>query len=506
MFNPDLNSMDYRYIGLIAGLVVVCFICCTGCVSETAAPANLTFYTEQYPPTNFKENGTLKGIAVDLLVEMTGRMGSPVKPSAIHFVPWSEGYREALNRNNVVLFSTVRLPERENLFKWVGPISNTHKVIFARSGSVISVQGPGDLAGYRIGVVTDDSATGELAALGIRPDQLISDPDPAVILEMLLDKKIDLFAYGKDPGEYLARNKTGSTSAIKVVYQLDEYQLYYAFNNKTPDAVVQQYQQSLDALKKEIGPDGVSTYERIAGRYESPAAFLSLTYLTEEFPPLNYKEDGNLNGVAVDLLAAIFKNNGAKLTNDTIEMVVWKDGYARALNNTGTVLFSTARNPSRENLFKWAGPSVSSDNVLIADKARNLSIHDAADLNGLVIGVMTDTSSVPVLESLGVKKENMVIRHSATDLIQMLDNGSIDAWATGNMSGMLLIAKHSSRPRSFVPVYTLTSNNYYYAFSRDTPNTTVVAFQKALDDVKNNPGENGVTEYQRILNRYMDIG
>ncbi|MDO9325516.1 MAG: transporter substrate-binding domain-containing protein [Methanoregula sp.] len=497
--------MDYRYLVFIAGLIV-CFICCTGCVSETAAPANLTFYTEQYPPANFGENGTLKGVAVDLLVEMTGRMGTPVKPSAIHIVPWSEGYRETLGRNNVVLFSMARLPEREHLFKWAGPIMTGHKVLFARSGSGISVHGPADLAGYRIGVVTDDSATGELAALGIKADQLITDPDPAVVLQMLLDNKIDLFAYGKDAGEYLARNKTGGIPAIKVVYPLDEFELYYAFNNKTPDAVVEKYQQSLDALKKEIGPDGVSTYERIVGRYESPVAFLSLTYLTEEFPPLNYKEDGQLRGVSVDLLAAIFKNNGATLTNDTIEMVVWKDGYARAQNTTGTVLFSTARTPSREKLFKWAGPSATSENVLIADRARNLSIHDAADLDALVIGVMTDTSSLPALESLGVKKENLVIRHSATDLIQMLDNGSIDAWATGNMSGRHLISKHSSRSGSFVPVYTLASNNYYYAFNRDTPNTTVVAFQKALEDVKTNPGENGVTGYQRILNRYMDTG
>ena len=497
--------MNYRSLVFIAGLIV-CFIGCTGCVSETAAPADLTFYTEQYPPGNYVENGTLKGVAVDLLVEMTGRMGTPVKPSEIHVVPWSEGYRETLNKNNTVLFSTVRRPERENLFKWVGPISTTHKVLFARSGSGILVQGPGDLAGYRIGVVTDDSAAAQLAALGIKPDQMIADPDPAVLLDMLLDNRIDLFAYGQEAGEYLARNKTDSTPAIKIVYPLDEYEHYYAFNNKTPDAVVEKYQQSLDALKKEIGPDGVSTYERIAGRYESPAAFLSLTYLTEEFPPLNYGEDGKLKGVSVDLLAAIFEKNGAKLTSDTIEMVVWKDGYARALNTSGTVLFSMARNPSRENLFKWAGPSASSDNVLIADRARNLSIQGAADLDGLVIGVMTDTSSLPVLESLGVKKENLVIRNSATDLIQMLDNGSIDAWATGNLSGQRLISKQSSRPRSFVPVYTLTSNNYYYAFSRDTPNTTVVNFQKALDDVKNNPGESGVTEYQRILNRYMDTG
>ncbi|HUT38577.1 MAG TPA: transporter substrate-binding domain-containing protein [Methanoregula sp.] len=259
--------MDYRCTALIAGLFVVLFMCCAGCVSETATPAGHTYYTEQYPPYNYEENGTLKGIAVDLLVEMTGRMGSPVKADAIRLVPWTEGYREALAGNNVVIFSTVRLPERENLFKWAGPIVTERKVLFARSESKILIERPGDLAGYRIGVVTDDAAIGELAALGINPESLIADPDPSVVLGMLLDGKIDLFAYGKDAGEYLVRDRTGGITATQNVYQLGAYDLYYAFNNKTPDAVVQEYQQSLDTLKKETGPDGFSTYERIVGRY-----------------------------------------------------------------------------------------------------------------------------------------------------------------------------------------------------------------------------------------------
>lgn len=59
---------------------------------------------------------------------------------AIRFVPWSEGYRQALTGPDTVLFSTVRLPERENTFLWAGPITSEAKVLFASRTSGITVQ------------------------------------------------------------------------------------------------------------------------------------------------------------------------------------------------------------------------------------------------------------------------------------------------------------------------------------------------------------------------------
>lgn len=80
--------MNYRYIVLIFGLITVSLLC-AGCVSETPVkvPAALTYYTEQYPPYNYEDNGTLKGIAVDLLIDLTGRMGSTVTGDQIIIAP-----------------------------------------------------------------------------------------------------------------------------------------------------------------------------------------------------------------------------------------------------------------------------------------------------------------------------------------------------------------------------------------------------------------------------------
>ena len=68
----------------------------------------------------------MQGISVDLLEAVTERMGQTVSRKEVRVEPWADGYRAALEGNGTVLFSTARTPERENLFKWAGPIV-THR-------------------------------------------------------------------------------------------------------------------------------------------------------------------------------------------------------------------------------------------------------------------------------------------------------------------------------------------------------------------------------------------
>ena len=83
------------------------------------------------------ENGTLKGLSVDLLKAITARTGSEVNPGDVHLVSWTEGYQTVLTRNNTVLFTTVRLPEREQSFKWAGPVYTYTNVLFAPARGIV---------------------------------------------------------------------------------------------------------------------------------------------------------------------------------------------------------------------------------------------------------------------------------------------------------------------------------------------------------------------------------
>ncbi|HDS44821.1 MAG TPA: transporter substrate-binding domain-containing protein [Methanomicrobia archaeon] len=495
-------------IALVIGVLMFVLIAITGsgCLStREPTPTDLTYLTEQYPPFNYEKDGQLQGIAVELLEAITATMGNGITEDAIRLTPWTGGYQTALNQTNTVLFSTARLPERETSFKWVGPIYTGQKVLFARRDREISINHPADLAGYTIGVITDDAAIPQLLALGVTSDQLLADPDPVVIMTKLEQGELDLWCYGEEAGNYIAEEQTGRYGYFKVVYTLQEYKLYYAFNRETPDTVIESFQEALDRVKAREDAGGLSQYERIVARYIPASGLGKYTYLTEEFPPLNYKEGGELKGVAVDLLYAIFMRLNVGLTRADVRFVPWSEAYQAGRGNNTTVVFSMARVPEREELFRWAGPFVKGDIVLFAPRSRNITIATAADLKNYRIGAIANTSSIPLLLALGVAEEQLVLNDSAAVLIAQLERGEFDLWSTGEFSGRYLITKYAAQPDDLERVYTLHTNEYYFAFSRDTSDTLVTAFQQALEDIRLEKDAQGVSEYERILYRYLEV-
>jgi polar amino acid transport system substrate-binding protein len=493
-------------LGIIGGVIVIGLVISALLLARTPGPEDLTFMTETYPPFNYQEGGQLQGISVELLEAMTESMDVQVSDEQIQLLSWTEGYQTALTQKNTVLFSTVRLPEREAAFKWVGPIYTEEKVLFAMRDREITITQPEDLKGYKIGVITDDAAISELLALGVAREQLVADEDPGVIIRKLENGELDLWCYGEAVGNYLTAEQTGKYGFFKVVYTLQKYDLYYAFNKDTPDAVVDSFQQALDTVKEQRDAEGLSAYDRILARYLPSIGLRYYTYLTEEFPPLNYEtEEGQLQGVAVDLLDTVFERLNVGLTREDVRLVTWPEAYQAVLTRNRTVVFSMARLDEREELFKWAGPFVSGDNMLFALKSRNITITSPEDLQKYRIGVITNTSSIPILLGLGVEHDQLVLGETAAVLIEALEQGEIDLWATGKLSGNYLIQERATRPNGFESVYVVHTNEYYYAFSRETPDALVTAFQQALEAIQEEKDAQGISEYERILYRYIGV-
>jgi polar amino acid transport system substrate-binding protein len=269
-----LPSARYT-VYILAAVIVGACVLVAGCVSEPfshavpAAPAGeeLTFYTEQFPPYNYEENGTLKGLSVDLLEEISVKTGMTMTRGQIHLVPWTEGYQAALSRNNTVLFSTGRIPERENFFKWAGPIHTYSTVLFARPDRHITITKPEDLKGYRIGVIRDAVGVKQLIGKGVNESQLVTETNASILIAKLAGNEIDLWAYPEPTGRYLTRQQTGDPYAFEVVYTLPSLELWYAFNRNVPDLTVQSFQQALDELRTGKDAAGNTTYERITARY-----------------------------------------------------------------------------------------------------------------------------------------------------------------------------------------------------------------------------------------------
>ncbi|PWR71856.1 substrate-binding periplasmic protein [Methanospirillum stamsii] len=483
--NPHLYRM-----GIIL-IVSIIFISGISLAENTYEPVNerqslekLTFYTEHLPPYNYEENGSVKGLSIDLLEAITLRMGHQIPRKNVQIVPWETGYQSALTENNSVIFSTGRIPSRESLFRWAGPISVERDVLFANADAALTITTLGDVKGLRVGVTPGHAGTQVLLDAGVSEDQIVTDANVSELIRKLQADEIDLWCYPELTGRHYAEKETGNYYAFKVVFPLEDMGIYYAFSRDVPESTVQVFQNVLDTLKEEKDETGITTYERILERYIPAVGLSHLQYLTEEWAPYNYLEDGIPAGISVDILEKVFKSIGVNKTREDIRIVPLSEGFRQAQEENGTVLFSIAKSPEREPLYQWAGPFTTGKFVLFAPEQKNISITNPQDLAGYRIGTVQGTIENTLLTNIGAEKEQIETGLVPGDLIRMLEEEQIDLWATGDETGKYEMKKEGLDPQKYEAVYTLSEDDFYFIFSKDVPDSLVQAFNQTLMSIR----------------------
>ena len=273
-------------LAIFFAIVLTTTTSCTA-ADQTISAKDLTYITEQYPPYNFQENGKLQGISVDLLEKVWDRMGLNLNRSIIQILPWSEGYERTLSDNNTVLFTTFKVPEREKLFKWAGPIASGRDALLSKKDKNITIASAADLKKYKIGGIADDIAVQRLLNDGIKKDEIILENTSTPIIEMLKNGTIDAWAYNDLAGIWLLQQSGANASDYKIAYVLAQGEGYYAFNKEVPDALVQSFQEAMDYIKSNNESSGESDYERILSRYIPQTYFASIDNQNEAKAFLN---------------------------------------------------------------------------------------------------------------------------------------------------------------------------------------------------------------------------
>ncbi|WP_053181180.1 substrate-binding periplasmic protein [Pseudomonas thivervalensis] len=222
-----------------------------------AADTSLVLLTENFPPYNMAKNGknfaqdeNIQGIAVDIVREMFKR--ADISYSLTLRFPWERIYKLALENPGYGVFVMARLPEREKLFKWVGPIGPDDWIMLAKADSKIALDSLEQARQYKIGAYKGDAIAETLAKQGLKPIVVLRDQDNA---KKLVNGQIDLWATGDPAGRYLARQD--GVNDLKIVLRFNSAELYLALNKDVPDDVVVRLQKALDELRKEGEVDAI---------------------------------------------------------------------------------------------------------------------------------------------------------------------------------------------------------------------------------------------------------
>jgi len=247
-------------------------------VPGTVPPADsrLRIITEVYPPYNFVDrNNNVTGQSTELVEAILEKTGTQAD---IEVMPLSEGLALAQKGPKVAIYSLNRTPQREELFKWVGPIGHYEQAFYASKGSTIEVNKLEDAKNVnKIGVYKGDAGAQFLASQGFTNlDESLTDTEA---LEKLVDGKVQLWLGNKEGLAITAAqagvNPDDLVMLPTVVIRAD---LYIAFSKDIPDSTVQAWQSALDTLKQERDIDDKTVYEKIQAKYSDPGYIESLLH------------------------------------------------------------------------------------------------------------------------------------------------------------------------------------------------------------------------------------
>ncbi len=247
---------------------------CTPSVTAPVPEGKLRIITEVYPPFNFVDsNKNVTGQSTEVVQAILQKLGIQ---AAIEVMPLADGLTLTQKGPNVAIFSLNRTPQREDLFKWVGPIGRYAQAFYTLKGSTITLGKLEDAKKVeRIGVYKGDAGGQFLAAQGFT--NLDESQNDVEALKKLVDGNVDLWlgnTQGLEISAYEAGINTEDLVALPTV--AINADLYIAFSKDVSDSTVAAWQNALDSLKKEKDLDDKTVYEKIQAKYADPAYIRSL--------------------------------------------------------------------------------------------------------------------------------------------------------------------------------------------------------------------------------------
>lgn len=215
--------------------------------SLAAVAADLKAYTEDWPPYNYEENATVRGISTEVL---RAACSAAKLDCSVELVPWARAYKTAQTQPGTLAYTTARKPSREHEFAWVGPILPRTTWVYVRNTLPANDTADPDWATLRFGVVRGEAAAQDLLARGVPADNLIELATNHDVIRLLQSGSIDAMVE-TEVGMLWSLRKLGvaANTVRKSAKLTDEGAYYFALHPGTDARIVARLQSALDKLQ-----------------------------------------------------------------------------------------------------------------------------------------------------------------------------------------------------------------------------------------------------------------
>lgn len=212
---------------------------------EEPSKVSINLYTEHFPPFNFlSKDGELSGISTEILRELFKRANLDFNWK---LGEWKSYFEKTLKFKDAGLFSMNRAPERESLFKWVGPLCSNEWVLYGKKDVVYRIQYLKEIKGLKIGVAKDSLLATYLKKEGI---EIIEEKDQPTLARKFKNGEIDLWAAGKYSASYYLKMLNDSNFQRVFVVKRNQF-LYLALNLGFEDSLIDQLNLELRKMNRE---------------------------------------------------------------------------------------------------------------------------------------------------------------------------------------------------------------------------------------------------------------
>jgi polar amino acid transport system substrate-binding protein len=220
--------------------------------------------TESLPPYSYQDGDVVKGMSTEVVQAVLHEVGIQAD---IHVYSWTRAYLLALTKPNVLIYSISRIPEREELFQWIGEVAPQGSYLFKlASRRDIQLNTLDDAKAYRIGTWRDDVSEQYLIGKGfVREQHLDNSGTPKQNILKLISQRLDLTSDAELSFYHQAQELGHDPALFAKAFRLGDLSqpLYMAFNRETPVALVEAFRKALASIKRQ------GLYEAIHRNYPS---------------------------------------------------------------------------------------------------------------------------------------------------------------------------------------------------------------------------------------------
>jgi polar amino acid transport system substrate-binding protein len=222
--------------------------CMAALLSPTLVRADdiLIITHELKPFVWLDRQGRLHGNAYELVLAIQARLGNDAQ--AIKYYPFARAIRTVETEDNVAVFPVARTPDREQRFKWVGPIATNGVYLYTLRSNAARLDSLEDAKTLKsVGVGNGNASMRFLEKAGFT--NLVPTNDEEMLVKMLLSGRVDAAPVSEPVMDSAIKdNHVDQAQVIRTTFKLYDSALYLAFALNTPDDVIAKWQAAFEAV------------------------------------------------------------------------------------------------------------------------------------------------------------------------------------------------------------------------------------------------------------------